>query len=408
MFSVCHSTAYLANSPFILRISPSVLASARMNSSSAPRTSGPGNKPKTTSSYFYDSPAIDEAARQPSVRLTPSTILYTGRFDDGKHLVRSARYLHRELPVRIAHRIDGFRKLPFIVGCNPHIADVHDMYIRAFAILHEFPSIQDVDCSVRYAQILRELLDDHMDVVTLLAKGFRECQRVLDDENMVRQFLDRTLTSRLGLRMLAMHHLALHNESPDHVGIVNKDMKLKNVVSKWSDFVSTLCQDRYGMTPPFRLSGHVNASFPYIQHPLDYILPEILKNAARATVESHKNSDKELPTVYVTIAVNDYDFVIRVSDRGGGIPRHLVPKVMDYNFSTADRIAHTDDYGIAVAQSSYSRGPMHGYGFGLPTSRAYAEYLGGRLDIQSMGGTGTDVYLTLPHIDGKAPNPFRI
>lgn len=37
---------------------------------------------------------------------------------------RSAQYLHKELPVRIAHRIRGFRGLPFIVGCNPTILKV--------------------------------------------------------------------------------------------------------------------------------------------------------------------------------------------------------------------------------------------------------------------------------------------
>lgn len=33
----------------------------------------------------------------------------------------SAQYLHRELPIRLAHRITCFRRLPFIVGCNPSI-----------------------------------------------------------------------------------------------------------------------------------------------------------------------------------------------------------------------------------------------------------------------------------------------
>lgn len=47
------------------------------------------------------------------------------------------------------------------------------------------------------------------------------------------------------------------------------------------------------------------------------------------------------------------------------------------------------------------------FGFGLPTSRAYAEYLGGSLSIQSMQGIGTDVYLRLRHIDGKGES-FRV
>lgn len=33
------------------------------------------------------------------------------------------------------------------------------------------------------------------------------------DENLVRNFLDTTLTSRLGIRMLATHHLALHEDN---------------------------------------------------------------------------------------------------------------------------------------------------------------------------------------------------
>lgn len=49
----------------------------------------------------------------------------------------------------------------------------------------------------------------------------------------------------------------------------------------------------------------------------------------------------------------------------------------------------------------------HSFGFGLPTSRAYAEYLGGSLSIQSMQGIGTDVYLRLRHIDGKGES-FRV
>lgn len=47
------------------------------------------------------------------------------------------------------------------------------------------------------------------------------------------------------------------------------------------------------------------------------------------------------------------------------------------------------------------------FGFGLPTSRAYAEYLGGSLSLQSMQGIGTDVYLRLRHIAGKGES-FRV
>ncbi len=52
-------------------------------------------------------------------------------------------------------------------------------------------------------------------------------------------------------------------------------------------------------------------------------------------------------------------------------------------------------------------GAMSGYGFGLPTAKAYAKFLGGSLDIVSMYGLGTDVYLKLVHINGPGDS-FRI
>lgn len=94
--------------------------------------------------WFYDHPAIDAAAEKQSVRLTPAAILYTGRSADVGHVLKSAQYLHKELPVRVAHRIHSFRSLPFIVGCNPIILAIHELYIRSFYLLHDFPVVSTI------------------------------------------------------------------------------------------------------------------------------------------------------------------------------------------------------------------------------------------------------------------------
>lgn len=89
-------------------------------------------------------------------------------------------------------------------------------------------------------------------------------------------------------------------------------MKLKEVIQRWANFVQELCEDKYGHSPAIRISGHVNARFPYIEMPLDYILPELLKNAARATIESHQGiKGSALPAVNVVIANNDIDFIVK-------------------------------------------------------------------------------------------------
>uniref|UniRef100_A0A8C6S9R3 Protein-serine/threonine kinase n=1 Tax=Neogobius melanostomus TaxID=47308 RepID=A0A8C6S9R3_9GOBI len=157
---------------------------------------------KTVTS-FYNQSAIDVSAEKPSVRLTLATLLYSGKSPDGHHILVITRL--SELPVRIAHRIKGIRSLPFIIGCNPTILQVHELYIRAYHMVSEFPQVS--------AHTAGQLLDDHKDVVTMLAQGFRESRKHIQDESLIRSFLDTTLCSRLGIRMLATHHLALHEDN---------------------------------------------------------------------------------------------------------------------------------------------------------------------------------------------------
>ena len=86
---------------------------------------------------------------------------------------------------------------------------------------------------------------------------------------------------------------------------------------------------------------------------------------------------------------------------------------MQYNFSTAEEstesLLENDIFGNILEECNRTTsGPMCGYGFGLPTSRAYAEYLGGSLRLMSMQGLGTDVYLRLKHFNSTGESTFRI
>lgn len=88
----------------------------------------------------------------------------------------------------------------------------------------------------------------------------------------------------------------------------------------------------------------------------------------------------------------------------------MISKITQYHFSTAgetDTDSRLDGGLLGSIMTEPRVSPMYGFGFGLPTARAYAEYLGGVLEIQSMQGIGTDVYLRLKHIDGKHES-FRI
>lgn len=367
---------------------------------------------------FYNQSAIEIESEKPSIRLTPSSVLYGGRAGNEADLIQSAKYLYREMPVRLAHRIKSFHSLPFIIGCNPTILSVHDLYIRSFHTLHDYPQIRDMKDVERFAKLLQNLLDDHSDVVTNLAEGFRQCAKHLKNEDigtrMVRRFLDRMLASRLGIRLLAMHNILLHDKTENHIGMINTKFCPTKPIEHWTIFARRLCEYHYGKAPVVRVSGHIHAHFPYFPLVLDYIIPELLKNSMRATMEFN-NNPSSVPDVIVTIANNHEDFVIRVSDRGGGIPHKIVDRVLEYNFTTVDdenpSTTTTDNNPLGDMMGMANNGPdgkglMHGYGFGLPVSRCYANHLGGNLSIESMQGIGTDVYLRLRHIDGN--ETFRI
>jgi [3-methyl-2-oxobutanoate dehydrogenase (acetyl-transferring)] kinase len=45
--------------------------------------------------------------------------------------------------------------------------------------------------------------------------------------------------------------------------------------------IRKVCRAEYGIAPDIKIDGHVDSSFPYITTPLNYIVPEMLKNAFR-------------------------------------------------------------------------------------------------------------------------------
>jgi len=364
---------------------------------------------------FYHQHAIDQAAAKASVRLMPATMLYSGKSADGSHILRSCQYLQKELPVRIAHRIAGFRCLPFIVGCNPTILAIHELYIRAFHMVADFPFVATLEDEERFCNMLTELLHDHRDVVTMLAEGFNETRKHIQEETLIKSFLDKTLTSRLGMRLLCEHHLMLHQEHANQIGVIHINFCPKALIEKKAESTRKLCEQKYGVSPEVKIIGHTSARFSYIPQPLDYIIHEMLKNAMRATVEYNGAvAPDKLQPIVVTLANNPVDFVIRISDRGGGIRHDLLQKVWNYGFSSNSKedvepsgVGLNDGGIFGAMMNNRSFGTMFGYGFGLPACRAYVEYLGGELTLETMQGFGSDIYIRLRHIDGKMES-FRI
>ncbi|KAI8941565.1 hypothetical protein NX059_002780 [Plenodomus lindquistii] len=249
------------------------------------------------------------------------------------------------------------------------------------------------------------------------------------------------------------------NDSQGYIGTIDTRLRPARIVDHCANVVGEICELKYGVRPTVVINGEPDYEFAHVPVHLEYIITELLKNAFRATVESGmereaievtiaplpelvpdndsagsteeirnktvKNTDQgnkdvashhitgnsTLPSTHSIIAPLKHStpgVTIRIRDRGGGISPETLPHIWDYSFTTFN-----DDQASSTLSSGYSSangmdalnaisGPggdgansLAGLGYGLPLGRAYAEYFGGGIAVQSLWGWGTDVYLSL-------------
>lgn len=234
-----------------------------------------------------------------------------------------------------------------------------------------------------------------------------------------------------------------------------------DVVRRCGDAVRSLARSTYGpdaAIPEIAIEGHLDANFPYIQSHLEYIVGELLRNSVQAVIErqarlresrkrragaSAATADDEPPPIEVTVCEAQQHVIIRVSDRGGGVPRDVLPHLWSFsrggsaaarearlrNLAMVPKMAATlqevrvdDDHhrrrdskdgkreggpamwhgsGTGSLSSLSSRPPNLRLGMGLPLSRVYAEYWAGTLELHSLEGYGVDAFLQISRLGNK-------
>jgi pyruvate dehydrogenase kinase 2/3/4 len=183
--------------------------------------------------------------------------------------------------------------------------------------------------------------------------------------------------------------------------------------------------------PEIKIEGHLDTNFPYILSHLEYIIGELLRNSVQAVIDKHQKSDDpaaDPAPIEVTICEAPQHATIRISDRGGGIPRDELPYLWAFskgphsqkrlaNLGQVPKMAATmqelvvknelgrADLKTPSYQSSLSslssRPPDLRLGMGLPLSRVYAEYWAGSLELHSLEGYGVDVFLQISRLGNK-------
>lgn len=364
-------------------------------------------------------------------------------------LLASANFTLSLLPARLASRIQALRNLPFIVVSNPHVSKIYHNYLHSLSTLlpYQQRQITTLEEEHQFGEVLADLVHTHANTIPILARGFLECRKYVNPSDVTR-FLDTHLRARIGTRLIAEQHLALHfasqpigehpkvskNPAPsNYIGVIDTALQPARIIRLCEDFVGEICELKYGVRPRLEIGGEPEALFAHVPVHVEYIITELLKNAFRATVES----GNEREPIEVTIAAapdvpgndrpkqDDADMgfqvdesastneaighsnpssqsiTIRIRDRGGGIPQEVLPHIWSYSFTTfSDMDFQASENGNLDALNTLSGSGGHlssiaGLGYGLPLSRAYAEYFGGGIAVQSLWGWGTDVYLTL-------------
>ncbi|KAH0830430.1 hypothetical protein J3R83DRAFT_1825 [Lanmaoa asiatica] len=368
-------------------------------------------------------------ATHPPHPLTLNSLVAFGQPLTPESVLRSVSFVLSEIPRRLARRARALETLPFIVGTNPYVSRTLSTYRQSFQLLASYPPVTTLEENTSFTTELSHLVVNHQNDIPTMAKGFQECAKYMSP-TQISNFLDGAIRNRISVRLMAEQHIAL-------------SQALQSQRDLWSRcvgaFVSELCEATLGVAPTIIIDGHQDTTFAYVPVHLEYILTEILKNAFRATVERHyklhgTTSTHTIAPVTVTISPPPSPaspfLSIRIRDQGGGVSPSNMARIFSYAFTTAGN-AESDGGPYAAQHVGGSAavgggtsagegnlfgeitgkgvqvglGTIAGLGYGLPMSRLYAKYFGGSLDLFSLDGWGSDVYVKLRSVDqaGNAP-----
>lgn len=348
-------------------------------------------------------------------------------------------FCHKTLPIVLAHFITGLDTLPAGLNAMPSVLAVRATLLRSFQkLIHcDIPVTSD---QIQYfRRVLEDIEEEHAerDLLQTMAFGILELkddlsrhrkallelktsserwsnlpiteEQVLPYEELadIQAPLDSVNRAMIMYNFISRMFLnsdtdIVAGEKRCKVGMVDLEINLENVVRNAVHEAKQICTDHYGDCPDAELvitSESKMFKFPFMSTTIRYIILELMKNAFRATVESHMKRNSmgivtcdDMPPVRVLINLQEgiEHACICVSDEGKGMTEEALGMAMAYSYTSVSKPAMTLDETGGSTTSEPS--PLAGYGYGLPMSRVYAQSLGGDLVLQTMEGYGTRAY----------------
>jgi len=356
-------------------------------------------------------------------RYTPAPISIKHLLDHGKasDTRGSFLFLKKEIPTRLANMIMELKLLPVDLRKQRECNQILNEYITSFRelIVYEKNNGSDNDLE-HFTEALNTIRRRHLDIVPTMAQAVFKMNIINSSEGVtetVQYFLDRLYTNRISIHMLVSHYNALLGEDKTltgMVGTIDQKCDILGICCDAYDAASAMCDQEYFDHPKLKATAmdtsdeneatQDKVTATYVPSHLHHILFEIFKNSMRATCEfAEAKEATDLPPIKVKIFKTKNDITIKISDLGGGINRSASGKVFNYLYTTAPKVAlPPDDGGSYGGGLSADTLPMHGLGYGLPLSRVYARYFKGDIQIASVHGHGTNVYVYLQRLSHMA------
>ncbi|KAF9173353.1 hypothetical protein BGX21_011164 [Mortierella sp. AD011] len=364
----------------------------------------------------------------------------------------------------------------------PNFQHIARSYLEDISMVTQMPKPSTPKLEEEFTDLLRNLEQRHKIKILAISRGFRELMDKLQSEHAgnnydpscnplfyqngkgwtidpeadkaIQSFFNRFYSINLGTRLLIGEHLALHDRGLNLIQRLNP-LSISKVAIRDAQKV---CAAHYGQPAPSVLihTPNPDISTTYVEEFLHRNIYELLKNAMRATCETHLKagtpislgmssvssgaaSKSKLPPVKLILVDGGEDVTIKISDEGGGMALSEMDKIWSYvhsgnssnlrqfpnpaqtnasalltpNVSTTGaantNATHPADSmsvmgGLASEAKDYLDLPLSGSGHGLPLARLIARYFGGDLSLISMEGYGTDSYLSLYRDDDHLEN----
>jgi len=315
---------------------------------------------------------------------------------------RIAKFLHVEVPIRIAERIRWIQDIPNWEDIK-ELREIHTSHMKVFRDLRLVQRRPTLDA---FTAVVQHALHAQQPVRHKVAIAMHRLHTERGEEfgsGFTDPWADDFLLNCIGTEMLMSQYLACVNMEDSGVvqrghamaGIIDPDCDVAQICRDTAMRVQQITEDNTGRCPLIQVEVFQERAVPrfsYIPGFLRFIMTEVLKNSGRATAEVAKSDrDVQKRPINVIVCADDHEVAIRVSDRARGIPFGVGPKVWSYLYTTAGK-------GPSYGEGATS---LAGYGIGLPLSRLYARYLGGSLNLVSLPGYGTSVDLFLRRVNAN-------